>query len=326
MKKLWVTTTQTIKTKLGKAEQTEDDEYVHLQSKFKTAEKASESFAKHANQLIENFHAFSTTLAFLAEDMRDLNTQGSTKIEQAGIVLEKVSKTVESNCVIPFQTNMTANVVSPVNEYIVLFEPLKKMFKERKECTLQYDYYRQQVEKLSEKQSKNPLELPKAKEKMNTFKEQWENINETCKRSILDVLEKEQSVFEPAIQQLCANLLEWNQTLTQSMSELRNHSSTLVVAPSTSSSVSHSPSVHQTTSQTPMKRSGTVASAIPPAFNCEWFYVDSNVETQGPIDFKSMQQKFKSGEIKADTHVYGGDLTDWVQIRTVPGLENALKQ
>nr|CAG4712448.1 unnamed protein product [Naegleria fowleri] len=339
MKKLWVIGTQTIKTKLGKAEQTEDDEFIMLHNKFKSSEKASENFVKHTNQLIENFHAFSTTLAFLAEDFRDVNTQNSPKIEQAGAVLEKVAKSVETNCVLPFQSNVTANVATPANEYYVLFEPAKKLFKERKEITLQYDYYRQQVEKLSEKQSKNPLELPKAKEKMNTFKEKWDEINLQCKQHILDILEKEQGVFEPAIQQLCANLLEWNSKLATCMAELKNHSSTLIVSPvtTTSSSGGSSSGSHAHTQsvssgggsdKTSNSRSQSVmgGGAIPPAFDCEWFYVDSNVETQGPVSFKTMQQKFKSGEIKPDTHVYGGDLTDWVQIRTVAGLEQALKQ
>ncbi|KAG2393427.1 hypothetical protein C9374_006958 [Naegleria lovaniensis] len=336
MKKLWVIGTQTIKTKLGKAEQTEDDEFSMLHNKFKASEKASENFVKHTNQLIENFHAFSTTLAFLAEDFRDVNTQNSPKIEQAGAVLEKVAKSVETNCVLPFQSNVTANVATPANEYYVLFEPTKKLFKERKDITLQYDYYRQQVEKLSEKQSKNPLELPKAKEKMNTFKEKWEEINLQCKQHILDILEKEQGVFEPAIQQLCANLLEWNSKLATCMAELKNHSTTLIVSPISASSSSSSSSTTQSThvdlkSGSTATRSQSVmgsssSSAIPPAFDCEWFYVDSNVETQGPVSFRAMQQKFKSGEIKPDTHVYGGDLTDWVQIRTVAGLEQALKQ
>ncbi|EFC49738.1 predicted protein [Naegleria gruberi] len=339
MKKLWVIGTQTIKTKLGKAEQTEDEEFSILSNKFKSAEKACENFVKHSNQLIENFHAFSTTLAFLAEDFRDVNTQGSARIEQAGMVLEKVSKSVETNCVLPFQSNVTQTVVNPANEYFVLFEPVKKIFKERKDLTLQYDYYRQQVEKLTEKQSKNPLELPKAKEKMNTFKEKWEEVNIMCKQHILEILEKEQSVYEPAIQQLCANLIEWNSALSQTMLELKNHSSTLIVSPvqsSSSSSTANSSAHIQPTSSQSKSRSASVmvspnvssssSLSIPKQFDCEWFYVDSNVETQGPVSFKAMQQKFKSGEIQSGTHVYGGDLSDWVQIRTVAGLEAALKQ
>ncbi|KAL9655529.1 hypothetical protein ABK040_002196 [Willaertia magna] len=312
MKKLWILGSQTIKTKLGKAETTEDEEFNLLKSKFKAAHKASENFVKHVNQLIENFHAFSTTLAFLSEDFRDVNTQGSTKMEQAGQMLEKVSKNIESDCVLPFQTNVTSSVVSSVNEYIVLFEPLEKLFKERKNVTLQLDYYRQQVEKLSEKQSKNPLELPKAKEKMNTFKEQWENINNQCKQMMLDILEKEKDVFEPAIEQVCANILDYNSKLNSTIVELKGYSAPIVIGTPLSS---HSSNNNATTS-----------TAREMVFDCEWYYIDDKVETQGPVTFKQLQSKFKSGEVSRNTHVYGGELTNWIEIHNVGGLEDALKK
>jgi len=222
MKKMWIIGSQSMKTKFGKAEQTEDEEYASLSNKCKTSQKASEDFVKHVNQLVENFNAFSSTLTFLADDMRELNTENNHNIEVIAQTFKKVAQNVDTACVKSFQNNVTEQIVQPVNEYIVQFATLEKLHKEHKNLTLQLDYYRQQVQKLVEKPSKNPLDLPKAKETLSTFQEQYDNVSNQCKQEMLNILEKEGPLFEKVVPTIVANLLEWNNSNSKVMNDLKH--------------------------------------------------------------------------------------------------------
>jgi len=56
----------------AKSNKTVDEVYNSLKLQFDNNEKLAANFHKHVSQLIENFHAMSTIMHFLAEDVRDI--------------------------------------------------------------------------------------------------------------------------------------------------------------------------------------------------------------------------------------------------------------
>ena len=112
----------------------------------------------------------------MAEDIQELNLEGSTTMESTALNVNRVGQHLESRCVHPFQYNVAQQVIQPVTEYMSHFASLKKMRRELKNITLQMDYHRQQVQKLVEKPSKNPLELTKARESLEKFQQQYHRM------------------------------------------------------------------------------------------------------------------------------------------------------
>ncbi len=94
---------QMVKEKLGKAQTTVDEEYDTQYSQFNSTYKTSQNFVKHVGQLVENFHAMSSTLHFLAEDFRDLysHTHDEQK-KEASLLLMSIAEELEKNAVLTF--------------------------------------------------------------------------------------------------------------------------------------------------------------------------------------------------------------------------------
>jgi hypothetical protein len=324
--------TQTIKEKLGKSQTTVDEEYVAMYGQFDITHKTSKNFVKHVGQLIENFHAMSSTLHFLAEDFRDLysHTNDETK-KEASLLLMSVAEELENKAVIPFQNQVTAHILDPANAYLARFPAAKDLHKQRKKLLLEYDYYRDKVQSLSEKQSKNPLELPKVKEKMNQAKDDYEQINALTKNAITELLESKGPVYAPVVEQLIGNLIQYNDRTSNTMNKLKKFGAE-PLAGAAKSSEQVTANVGGSSSPAPVAQPRTQRmypqaskeAPVPPQFDCEWFYLDSNVEQQGPFTFKDMRQKFKSNAINAQTHVFGGELSDWKMISDVPDFKRAL--
>eukprot|EP01027_Heterolobosea_sp_BB2_P021747 GEZU01031476.1.p1 GENE.GEZU01031476.1~~GEZU01031476.1.p1 ORF type:complete len:131 (+),score=42.75 GEZU01031476.1:116-508(+) len=93
--------TQMLKQKMGKSEKTQDSEFDEIYANFTGVEKATLSTLKHLNQLIENFHAMTTTLQFISEDFRDASYQ-SAIINDASSKMAQMAEHAERTAVIPF--------------------------------------------------------------------------------------------------------------------------------------------------------------------------------------------------------------------------------
>ncbi len=215
--------------------------------------------------------------------------------------------------------------MDPTNAYIVRFPAAKDLHKQRKKLLLEYDFFRDKVKNLTEKQSKNPLELPKMKEKMNVAKDDYEQANALTKSAIQELLEDKAPTYAPVVEQLIGNLIQYNDRTAVTMNRLKKFGAEPLGG---GSSVTRTESRPQSNvgSRPPMQPMGGGAkeAPIPPQFNCEWFFLDANVEQKGPFSFKEMRQKFKTGIINAETHVFGGDLSDWKTISAVPNMKQAL--
>jgi len=331
--------TQTIKEKLGKSQMTVDDDYVAMYAQFDSTFKTSQNFHKHVGQLIENFHQMSSTLHFLAEDFRDLysHTNDETK-KEASQILMAIAEELETKAVIPFQTQITTHILEPTAIYVDRFPPAKDLHKQRKKLLLEYDFFRDKVKGLTEKQSKNPLELPKMKEKMNAAKDDYDQVNALTKNAIMDLLDSKAPVYAPVVEQLIGNLIQYNERTSTTMNRLKKFGAEPLAGGSAPSQraqepqggarmnniggeKSFSPPVQARSPQPSLPSREPI---VPPKFDCEWFFLDSNVEQQGPFTFKEMRQKYKSSVINDQTHIFGGELADWKMISDISEFKRAL--
>jgi len=165
----------------------------------------------------------STTLHFLAEDFRDLysHTHDETK-KEASQILMSIAEDLEVNAVVPFQNQITSHILDPTQLYIERFPAVKDLHKQRKKILLEYDFHRDKVKSLTEKQNnKNPLELPKAKERMSAAKDDYEQVNALTKNALTDLLESKGPVYSPVVEQLIGNLIQYNDRTSNAMNRLK---------------------------------------------------------------------------------------------------------
>ena len=186
---------------------------------------------------------------------------------------------------------------------------------------------------MSEKQNKDPLALPKAKEKMNQARDDFELLNNTSRTGMSDVLDRKDLVYNPALDQLFANIVQFYEKIAQETQALKTLAGEARSSSSSSSSHHHSAITTTTTTTSskvlypsPTSASASSASRIPPELDVEYFYLDAELERHGPFSFTALKQKYSVGQINSDTYVFGGQMPDWTQISAVPQLQNALSQ
>lgn len=213
-------------------------------------------------------------------------------------------------------------MVGPSDEYLVQFPPLKDLHKSREKAVLEYDYYRDKVQSLSEKQSKDPLALPRAKEKLKQMKDDFEMVNNNAKTEMSEVLDRKESVYDSAIEQLFGSIIQFYEKVSKESATLKGYSS----EPRSGSSSSSFSSSQSGASKTlyPSRPSTTSSSRVPPEFDYDFFYLDAELERHGPLSFTALKQKYQTGELNADSYVFGGQMKDWTQISAIPNLKSAL--
>lgn len=74
---------------------------------------------------------------------------------------------------------------------------MKKPLERREKAKMAYDYASAEVKKLTEKPSKDPSKLPKAKDKFKSAKEVYEETNAEVKEQVHALNEKRPKVLDP---------------------------------------------------------------------------------------------------------------------------------
>jgi hypothetical protein len=330
--------------RFGKAEKTVDEEYDYRYRRFDQIATASVNYNKHVQQFVENFHAMSTTLTFLAEDLTDLyrNSSDQNKIIMADKIMQ-VAQDIETTAVRPFQDQVVSQVVNPLNSYIAKFDEIKKLHKQRSQTLQEFDYYKTKVKKLMEKQSKDPMKLPQNKEKYNRLKEDLDAINATTKAKFEEIIEEQPIVFEDITRITVTSLLEYWERVNAGLVTLRSWSTQLDYPSSTvgnsntfskqqsfskpfaSKSVQEYTSVNLQPLPTLKQTTSVKKVELPPKFNCDWYYLDSGMNQTGPIPYIILKEKYSSREINDQTYVYGPtELTDWKAIGDYTDLKQCL--
>ncbi len=259
---------------------------------------------------------------------------------------------------------MKSGILDVAKQREAKFTGVKSAHQKRKNKLLEYEYHRDRVQKLSEKQGKNPMELPKAKEQMEKSKAEYEEADAHSKLCIQDILDERMEIYDPWVSMLFIEVADYSDAMAKVASKLKEPAKTLQATGG--KRIYHGPEdgdedfedlVNQSSSTPssdpyeykPPTRTGTVVGnqhaappssnlpkrsasvmvssfAVPPEYNCEWYYLDTNVQQKGPVTFNVLRQKFKSGELNPSSHVFGADMADWKTIQSVPKLLQVLQQ
>jgi len=312
---------QTVNEKLGKSETTIDENYDNMFRMFSSSESVANNFSKHSSTLIENFNTMTSLLTFVAEDMVSLyKDDADEKKRRLCQEITEVAREIEELGVKRFQEQLLTHVVNPTNEYLEKFKEVKKLCSKRNDALKEYDYFRNRVIKLSETPNqKDPLKLPKEKEKMAAAKSDFDLTQTVAMERMHEIIQMKVLVFNNVTEQTIGNLIQYSDQIKTSMDKLKHFGATPLEG-SVSPIVSpKSPSKAATTAAPPMTVKSS-APALPAKFNCEWYYLDENVTQLGPVTFPQLKQKFKQGTINPKTHIFGADMADWATIDSVPQL------
>jgi hypothetical protein len=337
---------QWLKEKVGSAKKTADTDYEELFHKQDNIRETTQKLNKHLQQLVDNFHAFSATLQFIAEDFSN-TYDGSDALKATSDELLQMCKQLETNAVIPFQKNVSGLACAKLSDYLVAFEDIKAIHKTRTTAQREYDYRRDEVEKLTEKPSKDPMKLPKAKEKFAEAKENYDLVNEEGKRKINELLQSKSVPFDYAMETFLRSLASYQKTVMESVEKLLEMEKKFPPvqqqnlddflddrSKNTNKGVSKS-NLKQMPPSLPSKVSSSSSSGlssaslkkVPPKYaDCEWFYLDGKLQQKGPLTFSQLKDMFKRNELTGESYVFGPeDMSDWKEINSLTELLSYLK-
>eukprot|EP00761_Pharyngomonas_kirbyi_P011636 gb/GECH01011662.1/.p1 GENE.gb/GECH01011662.1/~~gb/GECH01011662.1/.p1 ORF type:complete len:334 (+),score=86.13 gb/GECH01011662.1/:1-1002(+) len=320
---------QRVMRKMGKSDATVDEEFEDIHKRFTQLHKTNKESVKHIQQLIENFHAMSSNLQFLSEDFNTAygsNSQEASEVQK----LTNVAEQVEQNCVHTFQQQVQDDCLEGLQNFLVQFEPIEAQTKTRRTLLLDYDYYRDKVRQLTEKSSKDPLALPRTKEKLQQVKQEYDDINENLKNEMQTIIYNSKSVFDPAFEHLLSHLVKFYSSTYSSVQNLDSIRVSHIPA-QTPPPISSKRSSSDSFSSPPVQSSTPPPQMYPSAnngaseeFDVEWFYLDGLNHQQGPVDLQNLKSLYSSGEVTDTTYVFGGDMEEWKFVNEVPGLTSAL--
>lgn len=293
--------------------------------------KNSEQLAKYAGLLIDNFHSMTSTLRFMGKAFEEmyLVTEDSPPEEIQQLI--KIAEEIDERAVKPFQQSMSKGFIEPANEYHALFAPMKDKHAQRKKILLEYDYYKDKVKSLTEnKKASAGTELPRMKEKMQTYEEQYETITNVNKNEMRDLMDSRPGSLDPMARLLLKDLLEYSRKMTEVMEKVYG---TSAIASKTTVVTKPGASVRNVTSSfgnMSFQRSREDSQAqpmreVPPQYAGEWYYLDSGLKQQGPVTFMDLATKLKTGELSGDSHIFGGSLSEWRKINDEADINRSLR-
>ncbi|KAL0480776.1 hob3 [Acrasis kona] len=319
-KRSMIQTSQLIKTKV-KGSGTEDDEYEYMASSIEKLAKNSEQIGKYGGQLIDNFHSFTSTLKFMGKAFEEIylitEDQPPEEVQQ----LLKISEELDEVAVRPFQENLRSGFIDQAQEFSNLFAPMKDKHAQRKKIQLEYDYYKDKVKTLVEKSKATPnSELPRMKEKMASYEEQYETITTSNKNDMRDMMDRRPGSLDPMLRLLMTEILQYS----KKMGEVVQRINTSTGGDSSnkpnpfkrrdSGNALNSAMSNVSVSSRPPTVPPPVRAVVPPQYQGQWFYLDEAVQQQGPNTFQELAQMLKRGQINSETHIFGGNLQDWTKI------------
>jgi len=329
-KRSMIQTSQLIKTKV-KGSGTEDDEYEYMASSIEKLAKNSEQIAKYGGQLVDNFHSFTSTLKFLGKAFEEIylitEDQPPEEIQQ----LLKISDELDDVAVKPFQENIRAGFIDQAQEFSTLFAPIKDKHAQRKKIQLEYDYYKDKVKSLTEKSKATPnSELPRMKEKMTAYEEQYETITASNKNDMRDMMDRRPGSLDPMVRLLMKEVLQYSKKMGEVIERLGT--TTGSTEPAKPNPFKKQPSANSVTSamggmsvSRPSVPPPVRAAVVPPQYQGQWYYLDDAVQQQGPNTFQELAQMLKRGQISNETHIFGGQLADWTKIGDDDNIKRTLQ-
>jgi predicted nucleic acid-binding Zn-ribbon protein len=321
-KRSLIHTSQLIKSKV-KGHGTEDDEYEYMAGSIDKLAKNSESLAKYAGQLIDNFHAMSSTLRFMGKAFEEMYLVTEDQPPEEVQQLIKVAEEMDEKAIKPFQANVSKGFIDPANEFHSLFAPIKDKHATRKKVQLEYDYYRDKVKSMSEnKKGSTGTEVSRLKEKMQAYEEQYEQATTSNKNDMRDLMDRRPDSLDPMARLLLAEILVCTRKMTEAVEKASaavSNSSGKSVKSDISSRVG-AMSINRVSKEVPQ-----VAKEVPPQYVGDWYYLDESLKQQGPVSFQEMAKFYKKGQLNGESHIFGGNLSEWRKISDERDVQKSLQ-
>jgi uncharacterized membrane-anchored protein YhcB (DUF1043 family) len=324
-----------IKKKFGKAHYIQDDEYKQMKVQCKKLEKSTRKFFAHSAELITHVAYATQQLNNMADDfetMYGIHDEGAKTQKNK---FEEMAKEIEKNASAPFQKMMNERVQTKIHEYNTRFDGFKKMHQERRRLMLDYIYHRDKVSALMAKENiKNPDKLPNARQKLQVAEEAFNKSNDECKKIMRAVLDRKLPVMEELIGDIKISLNTYSREMN---GVIMRHSSDV---PLTDPSQSFFKSVFKP-AERELPAPGAVTAgvtynptevvffkskdaSIPSKYELDWYYLDLNMKQIGPVDFKELSNRYKTGRITDETHVFNATLVNWLKLGTDGELRETL--
>lgn len=341
-----------IAVRLGVVENSVDGEFDNLSQRFEHISRVSKDSVKHFKTVTDHFSAFSTSLDLVMKDMLetyDYDDPMTTYLKRMGQIVDQWDKAVSQG----FEKQMQERCSDPLLQYRLEFDAVRDGVKKREITKMDYDARHSEVKKLAEKMDqKDPAKLTKAKDKMREKEEQYRAESMQAKQQMADVLTRKPGAHDPIVEGFMTNMMY----LAQEMTKLGGQMKALVQEAKNANVVAHrkpiviqeepvlqyydddnagdddnTPPPSSSSSMTrsappamPGSRGAAAAAAVDPEFDCEWFYLDANVQQQGPVDYAKLRQMYKSGTIDDQTHVFGADMSEWAIVSSMAKLRLSL--
>ena len=325
-----------LKKKFNKTQYIQDDEYKQMKVQCKKLEKCTRKFFAHSSELITNVAYVTQQLTNMADDFETMYVIQDEGTKPQVNKFDDMAKEIEKNASAPFQKMMNERVQTKIHEYNVRFEGFKKMHQDRKKVMLDYVYYRDKVNRLSAKEHiKNPDKLPNARQKLALAEEHFNKSNDECKKIMRAVLDRKLPIMEELMGDIKISLNTYSREMN---GVIMRHSSD---APLTDPSQSFFKSAFKPVEREVREVAPGAATAgvtyakealffkskdteVPAKYVMDWYYLDLNMKQIGPVDFRELSTRYKTGRITDETHVFNATLVNWLKLGSDGELRETL--
>eukprot|EP00818_Percolomonas_sp_WS_P010593 CAMPEP_0117434850 /NCGR_PEP_ID=MMETSP0759-20121206/166_1 /TAXON_ID=63605 /ORGANISM="Percolomonas cosmopolitus, Strain WS" /LENGTH=307 /DNA_ID=CAMNT_0005226355 /DNA_START=283 /DNA_END=1206 /DNA_ORIENTATION=- len=304
----------------------------------------------------------SDALANLTEDFSleyDPSDQMRTHIAQ----IHQLATQFQKSAVEEFDSVIQNRSVGQVKNFATSLDGASKSIESRDKSKYSFDNSRYKVvQMLESKKPVDQIKFKSAQQELATDTATYNSAAFQCKKELYELTHAR--AHNPSLSALCDALAQLSQNMNHNFAQLSNLSqqinqvgvyqarypenretvrpAELSLTPSVGfattyhppSGGSGAPPMHQSGGQSqayypPSSGSSPAPTSsssvyVPTEFDSEWYYLDANVQQQGPIAYGELKNLFRSNQVTASTHVFGGTLTDWAPLGTVKGLMGAL--
>lgn len=337
--------TTTVRAKVTKYEISQDEEYDALLEKYKASKKNSLAIEKQLKVLSENIQGVGNSLQKLTQ-LFALEYDSSDVMGHHIAQLHQIMQQFQVQATEEFEQAIQKRCIAHVKNYCVALEGATKSIDTRDKTKYTFDDARYKLSQLID--SKKPVDQVKFKNYQHDLANQTATYNSVayqCKKELYELVNARAhnatiAAFSESLStftQQTNRILSQSVTVAQSISQVPTYHdkypehretvrpSELNQQPQAGFISSFNPSSFSTPNTTNSSSTSSITpsasrSPVPSEFDTEWFYLDKNVNQQGPVTFDQLRSLYKSGGVTASTHVFGGNLTDWSAISTVKNL------
>jgi len=251
-------TTQKVMVKLGKAEETVDNQFNQESERFTSHHKAIKKLKCDAIKMLDNVREFSISQSAITEDLCAMYETRSTNY-QSTMKNQNVSKSVEQN-----RTNLDEVIrrdfLDPISKYLTQFKEAKHRIEERNIRLLDMDRHAREVRSLQEKGT-NQSKIKIAEQKHESAATNYYNLNDELLRDLPKLYDDRMAFFDPLLATYAISLADYYKNSSHATSEMISmvsninrqsiHTHQVIMTPAESSSANFKATVGSSTPYKP---------------------------------------------------------------------------